>query len=170
MNFLDDCELQNDQNDDDLSVSETTETNSVKVMRTETDWKKSFYNMITENIVTDMNVVDDDMTTTNLNLYSLSGELSLTEIDRNTPDQGEEDPFSKKQKVILDYELNGNEDSTRGSLPDNTRYKHHYGLNNSRPEVDKNNCAVNESNLKLLIFLITHHVFSFLRTFTVPSI
>ena len=166
MKFLDNCDFETGQVDNnDLTTPETTETDLVLDMTTkkdgETDLKELISNSITEKIP---GVVEDVTTiSTVLGIFALTGE-----IDRTTPGEGEEDPFSNKQKVILDYELNSNLDKIEPSHSDTTRYTDHYDKNKSSLELDKNHTCILRSNLKLI--LILHFVFLFLCRNTALSI
>jgi len=158
MKFLDNCDLETDQVDkNDLPTTETTETDLDLDMITE---KNNVKNFILSSISEKIPVVDEDVVTisTELDILALTG----WEIDRNTEGEGEEDPFSNKQKVILDYELNGDQDKIQPSHSDKTRYEDHYDSDKSSPELDKNHTSNLRSNLNLLIFLIQHSVFLFL--------
>ena len=100
MKFLDNCDLETHQVDkNDLP---TTETDLDLDMTTEKNNLKNFlFSSITEKIP----VVDEDVVSTistELDILALTG----GEIDRNTEGEGEEDPFSNKQKVILAWIMN----------------------------------------------------------------
>ena len=161
--FLDNCDLfdfETEQvNNKDLPTTETTETDSVLVMTTEKEVKNDLKEFISRSITEKTLGVDEDedVSTARLDIFSLTGE-----IDRTAPVEGEEDLFSNTQKVILDYELNGNQDKIQPSQSDKTRYKDHYDSDKSSPEWDKNHSYNWRSNLNLLIFLILHSVFLFL--------
>ena len=166
MKFLDNCDFETGQvnNNNDLPTTETTETDLVLDMTTENDGTNYLMELIS-NSITEKNRFlgvdeDEDVSTTRLDIFSLTGE-----IDRNAPVAGEgeeEDLFSSKQKVILDYELNGDQDKTEPSQSDKTRYEDHYDSDKSSPELDKNHTSNSRSNLNLLIFLILHSVYLFL--------
>ena len=161
MKFLDNCNFETEQvNSNDLPTTETTETDLVLDMTTEKDGNNYLMEFIS-NSITEKNRFlgvdeDEDVSSTRLDIFSLTGE-----IDRNTPvvGEGEEDLFSSKQKVILDYELNGDQNKTEPSQSDKTRYEDHYDSDKSSPELDKNHTSNSRSNLNLLIFLILHSVF-----------
>ena len=165
MKFLDNCDLEVNTNNDDLPTTDTPETDldMTREKKGETDLKEFISNSITEK----MPGVDEDVTTltAGLDILPLTGE-----IDRTTPGEGEEDPFSNKQKVILDYELNSDQDKIEPSHSDKTRYTDHYDGNKSSLELDKNHTSNLRSNLNLLIFLIQHFVFLFLCRNTALSI
>ena len=159
MNFLENCDLETGQvNNNNLPTPETTETDLVLDMTTEENGKNDLKNFISNSITENNLGVDEgeDVTTARLDIFSLTGE-----IDRNTPviGEGEEDLFLSKQKVILDYELNGDQNKTEPSQSDKTRYEDHYDSDKSSPELDKNHTSNSRSNLNLLIFLILHSVF-----------
>ena len=138
MDFLDSCNLDKEENDDIMPITESGNTE---------DWREDVYNSITENIIQDLN-------DNHLSSSSVLDDPSLTEeIDRNTPTRDEEEPL--RQKVILDYELNGNQDDTEPSEV----FEDDNDLNHSKPELDKNNCYSSRPSyvLIILIFLITRH-------------
>ena len=133
MNFIDNCELKNEELGGILPVTEASREPGSTY-----DWQEDIHNSITEKIIPGLN--DDDLT-----YISVQDDPSLTEeIDRNTPTQAEEE--SSKQKVILEYEVNDNQDNTE-----------HYDSNNLLRELGKNNCYIYRPNFLLLIFLITRH-------------
>ena len=156
MEFLDNCDFETGRlNNNDLPTTETTETDLEMTTEEEgkVDLQELVYNSMTEKIPG----VDTDVVLTG-------------EIDGTTPGEGEEDPFFKTQKVILDYELNGDQDKIEPSHSDKSlRHEDHYDSDKSSPELDKNHSSNLRSNLNLLI-LILHSVFLFLCRNTALSI
>ena len=138
MEFLDNCNLDKEEKEDKMPITESSNTG---------DWREDVYNYITENIIQDLN-------DNHLSSSSVLDDPSLTEeIDRNTPARDEEEPL--RQKVILDYELNGNQDDTEPSEV----FEDDNDSNNSKPELDNNNCYSCRPSYVLIIsiFLITRH-------------